>query len=435
MAAMNDTTTEAGNGEPGADTPGSARAGAEMPGAGMPGGTTGDAGPRRVTRSRDHRILGGVASGIARYLGVDPVLIRLGFVLATLLGGVGILAYVAGWLLIPEESTTAPSYGRPRANVRQLLGFAVLGIGLLVVLGNFDLWVDEQAIWAVGLIAIGAAVLWARGRESDDDVPPPGSPPPSPPSSTPPGAPAPGGPIVAPPQPPSAPPPPGAPSWPPAPPPAAGPLPAPPPPPAAGRRRPSSVLGLLAISALFVWTGLAIAIDLGPRGVLAGMLIVLGLALVVGAWRGRARWLVIPGVVVSLIAVGASAIDIPLSGGIGERQYRPQSFATLEDEYELGMGSLDLDLRALDFSGRTQSVEARVGLGELVVSVPDAVRVVVDGHVSMGELVLFGDEQSGTGVDDRAIRPGVEGGGTLRLDVDGGIGSIEVIGTHDGGVG
>ena len=48
-------------------------------------------------------MVGGVASGIADYLDVDPTVVRIGFVALTLLGGLAIPLYVAGWLLIPEE--------------------------------------------------------------------------------------------------------------------------------------------------------------------------------------------------------------------------------------------------------------------------------------------------------------------------------------------
>ena len=59
--------------------------------------------PRRLTRTREGRMIAGVCSGMARYFGVDPVLVRLGFVVATLLGFAGPIAYVVAWILMPEE--------------------------------------------------------------------------------------------------------------------------------------------------------------------------------------------------------------------------------------------------------------------------------------------------------------------------------------------
>jgi phage shock protein C len=68
--------------------------------------STASAGPRpNLVRSRSGRMLGGVAAGIARYLGVDLSIIRIGFVVLVLVGGLGIPLYLACWLLIPDEYT------------------------------------------------------------------------------------------------------------------------------------------------------------------------------------------------------------------------------------------------------------------------------------------------------------------------------------------
>ena len=65
------------------------------------------AGPRSnaLVRSRHDRMLGGVAAGIASYLGVDVSVIRIAFVVLAIVGGVGIPLYLACWLLIPDEYT------------------------------------------------------------------------------------------------------------------------------------------------------------------------------------------------------------------------------------------------------------------------------------------------------------------------------------------
>jgi phage shock protein C len=59
--------------------------------------------PRRLARVREGRMLAGVATGLARYLGVDPVAIRVGFVVATVFSGAGIVLYVGCWILMPRE--------------------------------------------------------------------------------------------------------------------------------------------------------------------------------------------------------------------------------------------------------------------------------------------------------------------------------------------
>ena len=69
---------------------------------------------RTLRRSRTDRMLGGVCAGFARYLGIDPVVARVLYVLATFLsGGVLVLAYVLFWILIPEESPATPWPGGP----------------------------------------------------------------------------------------------------------------------------------------------------------------------------------------------------------------------------------------------------------------------------------------------------------------------------------
>ena len=68
--------------------------------------TTGSATARTPLRRSVHdRMLTGTASGIARYLGVDPTLVRIGFVVLTFMGGAGVPLYLAALLLIPEEGS------------------------------------------------------------------------------------------------------------------------------------------------------------------------------------------------------------------------------------------------------------------------------------------------------------------------------------------
>lgn len=59
----------------------------------------------RLHRRHCGRMLGGVAAGLADYFGVDPVLVRIGFVVLTFVGGLAVPLYLAGWALIPDEET------------------------------------------------------------------------------------------------------------------------------------------------------------------------------------------------------------------------------------------------------------------------------------------------------------------------------------------
>ena len=59
---------------------------------------------RRLYRSRSDKVFGGVCSGIARYFEIDPVLVRLLWVIFTLISmGLGIVAYIIAWIIVPEE--------------------------------------------------------------------------------------------------------------------------------------------------------------------------------------------------------------------------------------------------------------------------------------------------------------------------------------------
>ena len=72
---------------------------------------------RRLYRSQDERMLGGVAGGLAEYFDIDPTLVRLAFVFASLYIGFGLLPYIILWIVVPkepeqEETTTGLPAGR-----------------------------------------------------------------------------------------------------------------------------------------------------------------------------------------------------------------------------------------------------------------------------------------------------------------------------------
>lgn len=125
--------------------------------------------PPRLTRSRDDRVVAGVAAGIARYLGVDPVIIRIAFVILTLAGGSGVLAYLVAMLVIPEDTGRAPAASaRSTAGPQGPLLRAAAG-AFLVLLGLS--WLLEQVLpgisrvtWPVTLMLIGAVLIFTGGR-------------------------------------------------------------------------------------------------------------------------------------------------------------------------------------------------------------------------------------------------------------------------------
>src|SRR3712207_551985 len=72
-----------------------------------------DTPPRRFLRSRTDRMLAGVAGGLGRYFGVDPVLVRIALVVLTFFGGAGALLYLAVVLLVPNEGEEGAAPGAP----------------------------------------------------------------------------------------------------------------------------------------------------------------------------------------------------------------------------------------------------------------------------------------------------------------------------------
>jgi len=124
-----------------------------------------------LTRSRDDRVIAGVCAGLARYLGIDPVLVRIAALLLIFAGGVGIVLYIIGWIAMPEERAVVDGVAEPDLDEDELerrRGAAILGI-LFVVVGIFflldEVWPDLswQYIWPVALIAVGLAIV-LRGR-------------------------------------------------------------------------------------------------------------------------------------------------------------------------------------------------------------------------------------------------------------------------------
>jgi len=96
-------------------------------------------GPRRLTRSREDRILAGVSGGLGRYFDVDPILFRLAFAVLVFAGGAGAVAYLAAWLFVPEEGSRTPAAGGSVGQVllRATLAVVVITVAVLAAFGVF----------------------------------------------------------------------------------------------------------------------------------------------------------------------------------------------------------------------------------------------------------------------------------------------------------
>lgn len=364
--------------------------------------------PTRLVRARPRKVAG-VCEGLGRYTGTDPLLWRVSAVLLVLFGAVGVVLYVVAWVLLPEEGGP-PSPGERLAGAVSLawpfplLAAVAGGVVLLFATDH-----PRVLVPAAVLAGLGYLVATRRGTR----------PAPTPPLTEPAvdwSAPSVG---------PSWPPPPLVTDWPePYGPPPTLPVVAAP----APRRR--SRLGPLVLSATALVAGALLGLRrLGVDGVtvdrvLAVALLCLGAGLVLGAVWGRARWLFLVGLLMTAGLVPAQLVDGgPLRGGVGERTW----VATGSGDYRLGVGEALLDLRGLPEAPGTV-VSAEVGLGELVVLVPDDLTVRVRAHATAGEVSLpVGDDRNSNGTDvDRSELLGPPGPVDLVLDVRVGVGNLEV---------
>ena len=361
----------------------------------------------QLRRSVSDRKIKGVAGGVAAAADLDPTLVRLLFAVAAL-SGWGIVAYVVLAVVLRDETADERAAPLPPEQRRALrIGLAVAAViagarlldGWFLPGGNLGL--------PLLLIAGGAAVLWIRREEG----------PAAPQAAAGPGA-APAQPTVPPPTSawPVAPPPPGGVDW------------------------RAGALGFLRLVAAFAAVGAFLALVAGsflvavdavsmripflPAALAAAG--ILGLVVAVVRDARPAAHLVSGGVLVVAAALAAGLATFPDDAGTRIVVIGPGT--PLLDRYELDAGRLVLDLSdlPLDGDGQPRVVVAEVGTGELKVIVPPALPTTVKAHIGAGATSIFGRAQSGLGVHVGGSHRGEEGRGRLDLDLDVGLGQINV---------
>jgi hypothetical protein len=183
-------------------------------------------------------------------------------------------------------------------------------------------------------------------------------------------------------------------------------------------------LGIAAAGDLWGWYRLDLA------EALATLLGVVGLGLVAGAFVGAGRALVLPALVLLPLTLGAAQVGhLHLGGGIGEREFRPTTVAEASGGYEHGIGKMIVDLRDLGdlpATSGTVRVPIRLGIGEVQVLVPDGVDLDVGAHLGAGEVEVLDRRASGTRVEQTFHIDDPHTARTLQLDIDGGVGHIDV---------
>jgi phage shock protein PspC (stress-responsive transcriptional regulator) len=323
--------------------------------------------PRRLVRSRTHRVIAGVCGGLAEYLRVDPVIVRVVAVALVFAGGAGVLLYLAAMLLVPKEGEGGGPAEAPGRAVT-IAGVVVLVVAIGVVLPFHGGWWGGGAL-VLGLVALAGLVVWrlASGERYPKDV----------------------GAIL---------------------------------------RASALGVGLLALcGALALGAGWAAAA--GGGDVVAGTVIAAGALLVAGAFLDRrARWLILLALAIALPAGVVSAADIDVTGGTGERTYRPAGVTDVRDAYRVGVGRLVVDLRGAHLPPGDRHVKLGIGVGEALLLVAPGVCVSSAAHVGVGGVSIF--DRSGGGVDvaweDQRSAPSA----TPRLIVDGDVGVGALIVSH-----
>lgn len=374
-------------------------------------------GTTHLYRPLEGRWLAGVAAGLGLRFGVPVWIIRIAFALLCFAGGLGVLLYIAGWLLIPREGETdaivAGWLGTGQA--RRWVGVLLVGLAVIILASETGL-VRGDLAFAVVLIGLGVMLYrgdLSRGDHRQDVVP----------SSA--QAAATASSQANPPETGNAPPP--------DPIPPASPVQTPPP--AAETSYLGRVTVGLAVLALGV-LGLLDSVTPGfhPqfRHYLALLVAVIGVGLIVGAWYGRPGGLIVLGLLLIPLMVLSPLAELvdrrssfEFDFTMSERSiHRPGSVEGILDEYDLGVGSLLIDLRDVNFDGRTVATEVDLGIGEVVVYLPDGVSATVDGDMGVGELRVGSQRYSGLGVNTVYHLEGTEG--RLVLDADVGIGQVAV---------
>lgn len=415
----------------------------------------------RLHRVSRQKVVAGVCGGLGRYCNVDPVIFRIVLGVLSVTGGLGLIFYGFAWLLIPldgEEENEARRLLSGRVEGSSLIAVlcALIGCGLfLSMLGNSG----TLAFSAMLSVAVIGFTVWTQHRRTADpqerthaaadravsDAPPE---------------------VKAPPKP-------SGPSWWRDPivkdgttgPVGAGYLWGPPDtvldnrtqgtrratadapflPPQRSReiRGPRPVGGGVFVIALLAGSlGTGLSWDSEPLGTslqigLAAALAVFGAGMLVSAFIGRTGFgtLLLAMITAGLLG-GASALPKDITTHWVREEWQPASVTAVQPRYQVGSGQAKLDLtRVAVPEGDTVRTEVEVGAGRVVVHVPKAVTVKVNARAGLGDITLPGDRRQ----DNVAIRPsqnehrtlppaaGGKAAGTVELDLEVGLGQVEVI--------
>src|SRR3954469_11633139 len=129
-----------------------------------------------LRRDTAHGWVAGVLAGLGERVGVDPMILRVGFVvLVVATGGLALVAYVVAWAALPAaEGKPAPlarfaRVPRLRGDLRVALGVGLLTLSCLLAFRQLGIWWSDAVVWPLVAAAFGVALLWGRARSETED--------------------------------------------------------------------------------------------------------------------------------------------------------------------------------------------------------------------------------------------------------------------------
>jgi phage shock protein PspC (stress-responsive transcriptional regulator) len=388
---------------------------------------------QELVRPLNGRIIAGVSQGVADNFGISEWIPRLFFIVTAFMGGLGVALYAAGWAFIrSEDESTSPAerFFAGAAGPSSWVGLGLIVLAGLILLTNFTILAGE-VVWAGVFLVVGLLLYlgyipgWSRSGSKGDstadlvseskegvqqmtatdtpadtlvfDKDPSGDSPAG--GSTPPPTPTP---------------------------------PPPPRPPAPPRER--SMLGRLTLGVVAIGLGVlalldnvpGVAIEPEPYHYVALAVTIIGVGLMVGAFVGRARWLIL----IAALLVPTLAFSSFWTYDWESRDFNlnttPLTFSEVQSGYGIDLGNMRIDLTELPWDGEEIDIEAAVEAGNMEIVLPDEVGIIGTATVDVGRISEPGRSTGGLGEPTLTWNdPGPDG--TVLLDAHVDLGNITII--------